>query len=108
MKAFFKKLIWEKSGVIQKTDCTYDASKKEKNSKQSLNSSISSRLNLIVITERGEYITFNIIDLVKFVNGWVKMSEKRYNSLHEKLTNVDAYSIDKRGNIQNLVKLVKI
>ena len=55
----------------------------------------------------GNFYTSPIIDVVKTVNGWAKMSQKRYDKLNRKLVNFE-YEVDSDGNIRNLAEIVKI
>ena len=65
-----------------------------------------SELWLVIETEDGYVCRLNIINTVRFINNWKRISKKRYNELKAKLNNV-IFDIQD-GKITNLAEAVKM
>lgn len=110
MKAYFENLRWEKGQVrlFRRSEVSFIPSNAVEGSNDTLIVPVSAELNFTVVTENNDCITSNIIDVVKGVNGWKKLSQSRYDKLNNKLVNIQEYDIDSNGNIRNLASIVRV
>ena len=109
MKAYYQNLRWVKGTVELKQGPFYSVPDNVViGSNNTYIFPDPAKLYFTVVTDSNEYITENIIDTVKFVNGWKKMSQKRYDTLERKLSSVSEYHIDSDGRILNLGFYAKV
>ena len=103
MKAFFRDLKWKKGEVSFMSGPFYS---EPANAIRGRNDVYifpeSAELHLVLYTENGQYICENIIDTVKGVNGWKKISQNRYNKLFNRFSSKPYFDIDANGRIMNI------
>ena len=107
MHAKFKDLTWEK-GTVNIVNARGYGSIPRDAIRTSYGSYIvpnSAKLYLILQAEDGRTISKDIVKVVKDINGWDKISEKRYNNLRARLEHQN-FLIDENDNIENLVGIV--
>ena len=107
MNATFKDLTWEKGTIsFWKGEGNFylpHGSIKASNGKYIVPNS--ARLNLSLLTEDGRTITVDIANVVKNINGWGKISEKRFKNLKVRLEKQN-FVVDENDEIVDLGGIV--
>jgi hypothetical protein len=107
MHAKFKDLTWEKGTVNLVNARSYGSIPRDaiRTSYGSYIVPNPAKLYLVLLAEDGRTITMDIVNVVKNINGWNKISEKRYNKLRARLEN-QTFLIDEDDNIVDLAGTV--
>ena len=107
MKAIFKSLVWEKGTINFMDSSSYNYL--PANAVRTVNGQYivpnSAKLYLTLTLEDGRTITTDIAEAVKTVNGWGKLSEKRYENLRNRLE-YQNFQLDGNDEIIGLEKIV--
>ena len=107
MIARFKNLIWEKGTVSFLTRNDYNCM--PQNAVRTANGtymvSSPAKLYLTILSEDGRTITADIANVVRNINGWEKISTKRYNNLRARLEG-KSFQLDENDNIIGLGGIV--
>lgn len=104
MKAYFKSLKWNKGSreLVQGIKKNRVPRNAVYGGKGSYICETPSELILTVTTEEGRDISRNIISLVRAVNGWIRITNKRVEVLEAKLQKISEFSLDGRDYVINL------
>ena len=107
-KAYYQNLQWVKGTVqLLNGSCNYIPADAIEASNNTYILPNPAKLYFTVITDQNDCITEDIIEIVKDVNGWKKLSQPRYDKLNKKLIKIPNFEVDDYG-IRNLEKLVKL
>ena len=107
MNAIFKSLVWEKGTIFFVSPEDYDSLPENaiKTTTGDYVVSNPAKLYLTLDLEDGRTITVDIANFVKAVNGWNKISEKRYNSLKNRFE-FQNFQVDEEDEIVDFRKIV--
>ena len=107
MNAVFKNLVWEKGTVsfVDRSSYNYLPLNAVETSNGQYIVPNSAKLYLTLRLEDGRTITTYIADAVKTVNGWGKISEKRFNTLRNMLK-YQNFQLDENDEIIGLERIV--
>ena len=107
MNAVFKNLVWEKGTVsfVDRSSYNYLPLNAVETSNGQYIVPNSAKLYLTLTLEDGRTITTDIAEAVKTVNGWEKLSKKRYENLRTRLK-YQNFQLDGNDEIIGLEKIV--
>ena len=108
MKAYYQNLRWVKGTVkLLNGSSNYIPTEAIPASNNTFILPNPAQLFFTVVTDHNDQVTEDIIDVVKDVNGWKKLSQPRYEKLEKKLIRIPSFEVDEKG-IKNLESIVKI
>lgn len=110
MLARFKKIKWIKGSrdFVQGVKGGYRPRNAISGGNGSFVCETPAELILTVQTEDGREVSWNIISLVRAVNGWRRITQNRFDILEAKLKSVDKFILDNENRIVNLADYILV